>query len=83
MFWDDLVRRWRREARANSPESLRAMGGHVAVLPSPRRARQSRSMLLILAILALFLLLVSRSGTLDVKTNTTEPTPPAGTLSND
>jgi hypothetical protein len=77
MFWDDLVRRWRKEARVNSPESLRAIGGHVAVLPAPRRARQSRPLLLVLAILALLLLLVIRSGTLDVKTNTTEPTPPA------
>jgi len=80
MSWDDLVRRWRKETRANSPEFLRAVGRHVAVLPAPQRARRSRPLLLILAILALLLLLVIRSGTLDVKTDTTEPTPPASIL---
>ena len=51
MFWDDLVRRWRREHRAVDPAELRAAGGHVAVLPAPRRRRRSR--LPWLAILAL------------------------------
>lgn len=42
MFWDDLVRRWRREHRAVNLRELRAVGGHVAVLPAPRRRRRSR-----------------------------------------
>jgi hypothetical protein len=32
MFWDDLVRRWRRDARGVDPRLLRAAAGHVAVL---------------------------------------------------
>ena len=80
MFWDDLVQRWRKENRANSPEFLRAVGGHVAVLPAPQRSRRSRPLLLVLAILALLLLLATRSGTVDVTTDTTEPTPPASIL---
>jgi hypothetical protein len=79
MFWDDLVRRWRKEAKVNDPAFLRAMGGHVAVLPAPRRVRQSRPLLLALAILALLALLLFRYGPTGVVTVTdsTEPTQPA------
>jgi len=59
MFWDDLVRRVRRESRTLDPKVLRAAGGHVAVLPGPRRARRSRALLIALialAVLALALL---------------------------
>ena len=42
MFWDDLVRRWRRDVRGVDPRLLRAAAGHVAVLPAPRRRRRSR-----------------------------------------
>lgn len=42
MFWDDLVRRWRREHRVVDQRELRAAGGHVAVLPAPRRRRRVR-----------------------------------------
>jgi hypothetical protein len=52
VFWDDLVRRWRRDSRSRDPKVLRAIGGHVAVFPAPQRARQSRSLLLILLVLA-------------------------------
>lgn len=52
MFWDDLVRRWRREHRAVDPTELRAAGGHVAVLPAPRRRRRSRLPWLAIAVLA-------------------------------
>jgi hypothetical protein len=47
MFWDDLVRRWRRDVRAVDSRLLRAAGGHVAVLPAPRRRRRSRVLWLI------------------------------------
>jgi hypothetical protein len=80
MFWDDLVRRWRKETKANSPRLLRAAGGHVAVLPAPQRTRQVRPLLVVLAILALFLLLLFGSGRAGVVTNTTEPTQPASVL---
>jgi hypothetical protein len=52
VFWDDLVRRWRRDARVVSPRLLRATGGHVAVLPAPRRGRRN-PLLLVLVTLAL------------------------------
>jgi len=42
VFWDDLVRRWRREHRVVDPRELRAVGGHAAVLPAPRRRRRLR-----------------------------------------
>jgi len=80
MFWDDLVRRWRKETKANSPRLLRAAGGHVAVLQAPQRTRQVRPLLVILAILALLLLLLFGSGRAGVVTNTTEPTQPASVL---
>jgi hypothetical protein len=80
MFWDDLVGRWRKETGAMSPRLLRAAGGHVAVLPDPRRTRQMRPLLLVLAILALLLLLLFGSGRVGVVTNTTEPTQSASVL---
>lgn len=60
MFWDDLVRRWRREHRVVDPRDLRTVGGHVAVLPAPRRRRRARwpwLAIVALAIIALLLLL--------------------------
>lgn len=80
MFWDDLVRRWRREYKTNSPRLLRAAGGHVAVLPAPQRARQMRSLLVVLAIIALVLLLATRSRTSTGVTVTPEPPPSASIL---
>lgn len=60
MFWDDLLRRWRREAGGLSPRLLQATAGHVAVMPAPRPRRRSRvRWLLLIAIgTALLLLLV-------------------------
>jgi hypothetical protein len=77
MFWDDLVRRWRKEAKTISPRLLRAAGGHVAVLPDPRRERRARPLLVVLMVLALLLLLLLGSGRVGVVTNTSEPTQPA------
>ena len=80
MFWDDLVRRWRKETKANSPRLLRAAGGHVAVLPAPQRASQVGPVLAVIAILALLLVLLFGSGRLAVVSNTAEPTEPANVL---
>lgn len=62
MFWDDLVRRWRREHRAVDPRELRAVGGHVAVLPAPRRRRRSRLPWLAIVVLAIIGALVLLQG---------------------
>ena len=80
MFWDDLVRRWRKDTKTISPRLLRAAGGHVAVLPDPQRARRVRPLLVVLAILALLLLLLFGSGRVGVVTNTVEPTQPTSVL---
>jgi hypothetical protein len=53
VFWDDLVRRWRREHRVVDPRELRAAGGHVAVLPAPRRRRRARLPWLVITVLAI------------------------------
>ena len=37
MFWDDLMRRWRRDQRVPDGDVLQAAGGHVAMLPAQRR----------------------------------------------
>jgi hypothetical protein len=50
MFWDDLVRRWRRDVGALDPALLRRVAGNVAALPAPRRRRGSR---LVTAVIAL------------------------------
>jgi hypothetical protein len=62
MFWDDLIRRWRRDTGGMSPRLLRAASGHVAVLPTPRQRRRLRVpwlLLIALAIAAIALLLQS------------------------
>ena len=62
MFWDDLVRRWRREEKVLSPQLLRGVGGHVAVLPEPRRRGRSRLLILLLVLLAIGALMLVGSG---------------------
>ena len=42
MFWDDLMRRWRREVGGLDRHLLRGAAGNVATLPAPRRRRRSR-----------------------------------------
>ena len=60
MFWDDLMRRWRREVGALDQRLLNGAAGNVAALPAPRR-RGSRARLVltlfVIAILAAALLL--------------------------
>jgi hypothetical protein len=63
MFWDDLVRRWRRDVRAVDSRLLREAGGHVAVLPAPRRRRRSRvPWLIILAVIIAIGVMLLRGG---------------------
>jgi type VI protein secretion system component VasF len=60
MFWDDLIRRWRRDTGSVSPRLLRAAAGHVAVLPTPKprqRLRVPWLFLIALGIAAIVLLL--------------------------
>lgn len=61
MFWDDLMRRWRRDHRVASARLLAGAGGHVAVLPS-RRGRRPRTVLVILAAAILALVALVASG---------------------
>jgi len=60
MFWDDLIRRWRRDVRGLSPRLLRAAAGHVAVLPALKPRQRSRVpwLVLVALILAVIALLV-------------------------
>ena len=50
MFWDDLMRRWRRDIGSVDQRLLRGTAGNVAALPAPRRQRRSRSLLWIAVI---------------------------------
>jgi hypothetical protein len=62
MFWDDLMRRWRRDAGAMSPRLLRAAAGHVALLPAPKPRRRLRIpwlVLIALGVVAIVLMLQS------------------------
>jgi hypothetical protein len=62
MFWDDLIRRWRRDTGGLSPRLLRAAAGHVAVLPPPtprQRLRVPWIFLIALGIAVIVLLLQS------------------------
>jgi hypothetical protein len=60
MFWDDLVRRWRRAVGGLSPRLLQATAGHVAVLPGTKPRQRSRLpwLVLVALLLALVVLLV-------------------------
>lgn len=62
MFWDDLVRRWRRDVRGVDSRLLRAAAGHVAALPAPRRRRRSRVPWLVLIVLLVVVILLLVQG---------------------
>jgi hypothetical protein len=48
MFWDDLIRRWRRDNRQLGHRLLAGAAGYVAVAPSrPRRSRVSLVLLMV------------------------------------
>jgi hypothetical protein len=61
VFWDDLIRRLRRDNRAFSPSALRAMAGHVAVLPAPR-PRGRRNLGILIAAMAGLLAVLAATG---------------------
>ena len=63
MFWDDLIRRWRRDTGGMSPRVLRAAAGHAAVLPAPKPRRRLRVTWLVLIALGIAaILLLFQSG---------------------
>jgi hypothetical protein len=59
MFWDELMRRWRRDNRGLGPNLLVGAGGHVAVAPAPRRRSRRWVILLIAGTAALIALALS------------------------
>jgi hypothetical protein len=63
MFWDDLMRRWRRDIGSVDQRSLRSAAGNVAALPAPRRQRHVRWLLWV-AVLAVAAALVGWLGPL-------------------
>jgi hypothetical protein len=75
MFWDDLIRRWRRDYKVVSPRLLRGVGGHVAVLPAPRRRRQSRLLLFLVILVVLGAALLASSGRVSITAGDTGGTP--------
>jgi type VI protein secretion system component VasF len=84
MYWDDLVRRLRREVGAVSPDLLSEAGGNVAVVRVPRRRRRARWPLLVLALLAVAAVLLFGSGRLAGSSETTSipgPSEPVSTRS--
>lgn len=60
MYWDDLLRRWRRDNPRLGPRLLAGSAGRVAVAPS--RRRQSRRTLLALVVAVLVLLALALGG---------------------
>jgi hypothetical protein len=58
MFWDDLIRRWRRDTGGVSPRLLRAAAGHVAVLPTPKPRQRLRVPWLFLIALGIALIVL-------------------------
>jgi hypothetical protein len=57
MFWDDLMRRWRRDVGGLDPAQLRGAAGNVAALPAPRRRRGSRLVTALIAVIGAISLL--------------------------
>jgi hypothetical protein len=63
MFWDDLVRRWRRDAGGLSPRLLRGAAGQFAIWPGPRPNRSRRVQFVLLTALGLALIaLLTQTG---------------------
>ena len=63
MFWERLLRRFRRDARAFDPAVLQTAGGHGAALPpaQPRR-RAHLGWIILIAMGVALVLLLSQSG---------------------
>jgi hypothetical protein len=63
MFWDDLMRRWRRDSGGLSLRLLRAAAGEVAVSPAPKPRRRLRvPWLLMIALGIAAIVLLFQSG---------------------
>ncbi len=64
MFWDDLVRRWRRDAGTRDGRLLAAAAGNVAVYPAPQRSRRlgTRWLVVIALVAAVVALLATGHG---------------------
>lgn len=58
MYWDDLLRRWRRDNPQLGPRLLVGAAGKVAVAPSRRRQSRRTLLALVVAILVLLTLAV-------------------------
>ena len=62
MYWDELVKRWRREAGTRDSRQLQAIGGNVAAFAARQPRRQSWRWLALIvyaALIALALLLLA------------------------
>jgi hypothetical protein len=57
MYWDDLIRHWRRGTPRESQRLLRAAAGHVTVLPAPRPRPRRRLLWLVTALIGSLALL--------------------------
>lgn len=75
MFWDDLVRRWRRDAGTLSPRLLRAVAGNVAVLPARRHRPSRRYLILAILVLVGAMLLLVPTGHISIVSSVLQPTP--------
>jgi hypothetical protein len=77
MFWDDLIRRWRRDNRQLGRRLLAGAAGYVAVAPSrPRRSRVT----LVLLIAAVGLLLALAVATGRAQSTTHAPDDPGAAI---
>ena len=75
MFWDDLLRRWRRDNRQLGPRLLVGAAGRVAVAPTRRAPRRRTYLALAVAILVL-LGLASATGRLSAAVIPGDSAPP-------
>ena len=62
MFWERLVRRFRRGARAFDPAVLQTAGGNGASMPAPPRRRVHVAWIVLIAMGVALVLLLSQSG---------------------
>ena len=60
MYWNDLLRRWRRDNPGVGPRLLAGAAGWVAVAPSRRRRTRRTLLALVVAILVLLALAFGR-----------------------